>query len=77
MIYNKNFLENCKKLGNHIQELREKQNISIQEFAIKTNISTNYLQKIEQEKAYRVLIDRHLMKIVKELNVTMSELFRF
>ena len=64
-------------LGKHIKKLRESEGLSIKELSIKTGISSQYLRKIENGLAYRVLIDKHLFKIAIALNVKMQELFSF
>lgn len=64
-----------KQLGKHIQMLREERNISIKELSERTGIRKEYLKKIENGIAYGVILDKHLLKIAKELKVRLSELF--
>ena len=75
MDYDKNFKDICKKLGLHIYKIRCEKQFSLKEISEKTGIRTEYLRKIESGTAYGVLIERHLLKIAKVLNIKMSELF--
>lgn len=77
MYSNNQFKEDLKKLGKHIKKLREKRNLTIKEVSLKTGIGIQYLYKIEQGKAYRVLIGKHLLKIANTLKIKMSELLDF
>ena len=77
MNYDKYFLEQCEKLGKNIQKIREEKQITIKELSGMAGIRAEYLKKIEQGKAYGVLIDKHLSKIAKGLNVRLSCLFDF
>ena len=76
MNYDEYFLEYIKKLGNNIQKLRKKRNISINELSEKTGIRAEYLKKIENGKAYRVTLNRHLSKIANVLNIKLFELLK-
>lgn len=51
--------------------------MTIKELAEKTEFKKEYLKKIEEGKAYGVLIDKHLLKIAKCLNIKLSELLNF
>ena len=64
-------------MGTHIKNLREERGLTIEDISIKTGIRKEYLRKIEQGKAYGVLIDKHLLKIARVLHVTMYEFFSF
>ena len=77
MLYDEHFKDSCKKLGSHIKNLREIKKLTVQNISKITGIRAEYIKKIESGKAYGVLIDKHLLKIAKALNVKMSELFDF
>lgn len=77
MKYDEKFIEVCRKLGESINREREGKQISIKVLSEKTGIRAEYLKKIESGKAYGVLLDKHLLKIAKALNVKMSEMFNF
>ncbi|MBR6163227.1 helix-turn-helix domain-containing protein [bacterium] len=66
-----------KKLGIHIKEIRESKKVTISELSKKTCIRKEYLLKIEQGNAYGVQIEKHLVKIAKGLNITLSQLFDY
>ena len=69
--------ETLKKLGMHIKELREEQEISTTELAQKTGIRKEYLEKIEDGRAYGVRMEKHLLKISKGLGIKFYQLFDF
>lgn len=69
--------EAFKQLGRHIQKLREERSISIKELSNKTGIRKEYLKKIEDGKAYGVLLNKHLVKNAKAMRVKLSELFDY
>jgi len=66
-----------KKLGLQIKKLREERTITLKDLSAKTNIRKEYLQKIENGKAYGVLIDKHLLKIAIALKVHFAQLFDY
>ncbi len=66
-----------KKLGQNIKYLRENRSISIKELSEKTEIRKEYLMKIENGNAYGVMLNTHLVKIAKAINVKLSELFDY
>ena len=76
-MYSERFKQECILLGKHITKLREERSITIKELSIKTGIRPQYLKKIEAGIAYRVSLTKHLLKIVKALKITFSELFRY
>ena len=63
------------KLGLHIKKLRVERKITLKELSEKTGIRKEYLQKIEDGKAYGVLMERHLFKISSALTIKISEMF--
>ena len=65
------------KLGLQIKKLREERTITLKELSAKTNIRKEYLQKIENGKAYGVLIDKHLLEIAIALKVHFAQLFDY
>ena len=65
------------KLGLQIKKLREERTITLKELSAKTNIRKEYLQKIENGKAYGVLIDKHRLEIAIALKVHFAQLFDF
>ena len=69
--------ETLKKLGMHIKKLREEQEISTTELAQKTGIRKEYLEKIEDGRAYGVRMEKHLLKISKGLGIKFYQLFDF
>ena len=77
MKYEERFLEMCQKLGENIKKHREEKGMTINELAEKTGIRKEYIRKIEQGKAYGVLIEKHLLRIAKSLNIKLSELLKF
>lgn len=77
MKYEERFLEMCQKLGEIIKKFREEKGMTINELAEKTGIRKEYIRKIEQGKAYGVLIEKHLLRIAKSLNIKLSELLKF
>lgn len=64
-------------LGMHIKKLREERNISLKDLSQKTDIRWQYLQKIENGKAYGVLLERHLLKIANALSLDFVEIFKY
>ena len=64
-------------LGLQIKKLRKDRSITLKVLSTKTGIRQQYLQKIEDGKAYGVKIEKHLLKIATSLSVTMAELFNF
>ena len=64
-------------LGKHLRKLREEKNLTIKDVSQKTGIRLQYLQKIEDGLAYRVTLEKHLVKIAKALSLNFSELFNF
>ena len=77
MKYDDKFIEMCIKAGKHIQKLREERNVSLKELSIKTKIRIQYLKKIEEGKAYGMLVDKHLIAIANGIGVNIHELFLF
>lgn len=77
MKINEHILLQFKKLGIHIKKIRESKKISMSELSEKTCIRKEYLLKIEQGKAYGIQIEKHLVKIAKGLNITLSQLFDY
>lgn len=63
------------KLGLIVKQLRLKNNMSVKTLSLKTGISTQYLYKIEQGKAYGIHINKHLYKISCAFNIKLYELF--
>jgi len=68
-------LERFEKLGKNIQKYREEKGITLSTLSKKTGIRKEYLQKIEDGKAYGVLLERHLFKIASALTIKISEMF--
>lgn len=66
-----------KKLGSHIKKIRESKGMTISELSEKTGLRKEYLLKIEQGNAYGIQIKKHLVKIAKGLNITLSQLFEY
>lgn len=66
-----------KKLGVHIQKLREERKISISELSQFTGIRIDYLKKIENGTAFGVMLERHLAKIAQALKIRLYELFDY
>lgn len=77
MYYDEDFLKICKLLGTNIKNKRETANLSIKDLSELTGIRKEYLKKIENGTAYRVLIDKHLAKIADALKVPLRSLFDF
>lgn len=71
------YIQKFKQFGLHVQKLREERNITIKKLAETTGIRKEYLHKIEKGTAYGVMLDKHLIKIARALNVTFYELFDF
>lgn len=69
--------QHLKNFGLHIKKLREEKRITILELSKKTGIRKEYLQKIEKGTAYGVLLNRHIFKIAKALEVTIFEIFEY
>ena len=70
------FKNEFEKLGKQIRIMREKRDISLGDLSYKTGISERYLKKIENGTAYRVLFNRHILKIAQALNVSLTDLFK-
>ncbi|WP_245896534.1 helix-turn-helix domain-containing protein [Flavobacterium sediminis] len=64
-----------KKIGKRIQELRELQNLSQQDFAAKINYDKSNMSRLEAGKTNMTVTT--LEKISKALNVELVELFKF
>ena len=77
MNYDENFIIICQKLGEKIKNIRIKKQITIKNMSDSTGISAKYLQKIEDGKAFGVLIERHLFKIANVLNIKLHDLLDF
>ena len=67
----------CILIGQHIENLREERNMTLEEMSQKTGIRIEYLKRIEAGIAYRVKVIPHLALIAKALKITMMELFSF
>lgn len=77
MKYDEKFIITCRKLGSRIKIKRIQKNISIKEMSKMTGISVEYLKRIEAGNAYGVMMEKHLLKIAKALQVKLSYLFDF
>jgi len=77
MLNEEKFKKICKLLGQQIKNIRLFQNISLNEVSQKTGIRVSYLKKIEDGFAYGVLLNTHLVKISKALEVKLSKFFEF
>ena len=77
MKYDENFLLICQKLGKKIKKLRTEKGITLKNMSDNTGICVRYLQKIENGKAYGLLIDRHLEKIANFLDAKLYDLLNF
>jgi len=64
-----------KKIGKRIQELRELQNLSQQDFAAKINYDKSNMSRLEAGKTNMTVTT--LEKVSKALNVELIELFKF
>ena len=64
-----------KKIGKRIQELRELQNLSQQDFAAKINYDKSNMSRLEAGKTNMTVTT--LEKVSKALNVELVELFKF
>ncbi|MCO6174433.1 helix-turn-helix domain-containing protein [Flavobacterium sp. NRK F10] len=64
-----------KKIGKRIQELRELQNLSQQDFAAKINYDKSNMSRLESGKTNMTVTT--LEKVSKALNVELVELFKF
>lgn len=64
-----------KKVGNRIKELRNELNISQEELGFRSGVHRTYIASLEVGK--RNISIATLEKIVKALNVTLSEFFNF
>lgn len=64
-----------KKIGKRIQELREMQNLSQQDFAAKINYDKSNMSRLEAGKTNMTVTT--LEKVSKALNVELIELFKF
>jgi len=77
MIIDEKIKVQFKKLGLNIQKIRESKGITISELSEKSGLRKEYLLKIEQGNAYGIQIEKHLVKIAKGLNTTLSQLFEY
>lgn len=64
-----------KKIGKRIQELRELQNLSQQDFAAKINYDKSNMSRLEAGRTNMTVTT--LEKVSKALNVELVELFKF
>lgn len=65
-----------KTLGKRIRNARKERNITVAQLSQKTGICKSYLYKIENGKAYGVLLERHLFPILGMLKVKCSDIFK-
>ena len=65
-----------KTLGKRIRNVRKEKNITVAQLSQKTGICKSYLYKIENGKAYGVLLERHLLPIFGMLKVKCSDIFQ-
>lgn len=65
------------KFGKRIKKLREEKELTISELSQQTGIRKEYLKKIEEGTAYRVLLCKHLVKIANALDVSISTMFKY
>ena len=77
MKYDERFLEILKKLGENVKKYREEKGMTINELAQISGLRKEYIKKIEHGKACGVLLEKHLLKIAKCLNIKLSELLKF
>ena len=66
----------CTKLGRRIRALRDKHNLTQEEFSAKANISTKYLQNLEGKRPKAASIVT-IEKIAKAFGMNISQFFRF
>lgn len=77
MKYNEKFIITCIKLGQNIKNKRENKQISIRQLSEISGIRGEYLKKIESGTAYGVMMEKHLLKISRALNLKLADLFDF
>lgn len=63
------------RIGQRIQELRIKQGLSQEALALKADISTSHIGKLERGQRNATI--ESLEKVVNALNVSFSDIFRF
>lgn len=64
-----------KQFGKNLKTLRQKENLTQKEFALKSGLHINYIGMIERGERNPSLIN--LNKIAKGLNISLSELLKF
>lgn len=70
--YNQDY---CKEFGKHLRQLREKQGVSMRQFALLADMEYSQLSKIERGVTNPTISTS--LAISKALNVSHSELFDF
>ncbi len=68
-------IENLKKFGSKLKEIREQRNLTQAELAEKVGLSTNFIGMVE--RAERNTIISNLFKLSKALNVSPSDFFDY
>lgn len=63
------------RFGEHLKELRKKENLTQQEFAVKSGLHRNYIGMIERGERNPSL--KNLELIAMTLNISLSELMDF
>ena len=69
--------EEFKKLGLHLKSLRESKGLTLNELSEETGIRKEYLMKIEDGNAYGLMLNRHILKIIKVLKISFYEFFDY
>lgn len=73
---NKNDKNFFLELGQRLRHIRKDKNISIAQLSAKTGICKSYLYKIENGKAYGVLLGKHIFIIACGLGIKCSFIFK-
>lgn len=75
MITSKEIIEQFDIISHNIKYYRQKQNISQERLAEKSDLSISYIKQLESGKIFKNLSLTTLLKLSKALNISINKLF--
>lgn len=75
MINNKEIIEQYNIISHNIRHYRNKQNLSQEKLAEKSDLSISYIKQLESGKIFKNITLTTLLKLSKALNISVNKLF--
>ncbi len=75
MISSKEIIEQYNIISHNIKYYREKQNLSQERLAEKSDLSISYIKQLESGKIFKNITLTTLLKLSKALNININKLF--